>query len=56
MGVPSGMAQTSQVKRKSIADREFGIPALGTMAHSWVQVFPTEYDAFRAYAETYPDR
>ena len=39
----------------TIADREFGIPALGTMAHSWVQVFPTEYDAFRAYAETYPD-
>lgn len=39
----------------TIADREFGIPALGTMAHSWVQVFPSEYDAFRAYAETYPD-
>ena len=39
----------------TIADREFGIPAVGTMAHSWVQVFPSEYDAFRAYAETYPD-
>ena len=38
----------------TIVDREFGIPALGTMAHSWVQLFDTEYDAFRAYAQTYP--
>ena len=39
----------------AICDREFGVPALGTMAHSWVQMFPTELDAFRAYAKTYPD-
>ncbi len=39
----------------TIADKEFSIPALGTMAHSWVQLFPTEYDAFLAYAKTYPD-
>lgn len=39
----------------TIADREFGIPSLGTMAHSWVQLFDTEYDAFKAYAESYPD-
>lgn len=38
----------------TIVDRDFGIPALGTMAHSWVQMFPTEIDAFRAYAKTYP--
>lgn len=38
----------------AIAEKEFGIPALGTMAHSWVQMFPTELDAFRAYARTYP--
>ena len=31
------------------------IPASGTMAHSWVQMFPTEYDAFKKYAEMYPD-
>ena len=30
-------------------------PASGTMAHSWVQMFPTEYDAFKKYAELYPD-
>ena len=39
----------------TIVDREFGIPALGTMAHSWVQLFDSEYDAFKAYAQTYPD-
>ncbi len=39
----------------TIVDREFGIPALGTMAHSWVQLFDTEYEAFRSYAQTYPD-
>lgn len=39
----------------TIAEQKFGVPALGTMAHSWVQMFPTELDAFRAYAKTYPD-
>lgn len=39
----------------TISDIEDGIPALGTMAHSWVQMYPTEYDAFKAYAEIYPD-
>jgi nicotinate phosphoribosyltransferase len=39
----------------TIADRDFNIPALGTMAHSWIQMFPTELEAFRAYAKTYPE-
>ncbi len=38
-----------------IADQMFKIPAMGTMAHSWVQMFDSEEDAFRAYAETYPE-
>ena len=38
----------------TISDRMHAIPALGTMAHSWVQLFPTELDAFKAYARTYP--
>ncbi|NLS84575.1 MAG: nicotinate phosphoribosyltransferase [Ruminococcaceae bacterium] len=38
-----------------MADRLYGIPALGTMAHSWVQMFPSEYEAFKHYAEIYPD-
>ena len=39
----------------TISDVAFGTPALGTMAHSWVQLFDTEYDAFKAYALEYPD-
>lgn len=39
----------------TIADRMFGIPATGTMAHSWVQSFDCEYESFKAYAQLYPD-
>lgn len=39
----------------TIADRNYAIPALGTMAHSWVQSFDSEYDAFRKYTELYPE-
>lgn len=38
-----------------MADEQFGVPAIGTMAHSWVQFFDSEYEAFKAYAEVYPD-
>lgn len=47
----AGVAGTSC----TIAAQHFSIPALGTMAHSWVQSFPSEYEAFKAYALTYPD-
>ncbi|MDR1440154.1 MAG: nicotinate phosphoribosyltransferase [Clostridiales bacterium] len=40
----------------TMAERDFGIPATGTMAHSWVQTFDTEIEAFESYAELYPDR
>lgn len=39
----------------TISERDDKIPALGTMAHSWVQLFDSEYEAFKAYATTYPD-
>lgn len=39
----------------TICERDFGVPALGTMAHSWIQSFDTEYEAFAAYAKRYPD-
>ena len=38
----------------TITDRLYGVPALGTMSHAWVQMFDTELDAFRAYAREYP--
>ncbi|WFA08397.1 nicotinate phosphoribosyltransferase [Tissierella sp. Yu-01] len=39
----------------TIVDRDFDVPALGTMAHSWVQMFDNELEAFKAYARVYPD-
>ena len=38
----------------TLTDRLFGVPAGGTMAHSWVQMFDSEYEAFKTYCETYP--
>ncbi len=46
-----GCTGTSDIKTAM----DFGVPASGTMAHSWVQLFPDEYSAFKAYAERYPD-
>ncbi|MGN0687976.1 MAG: nicotinate phosphoribosyltransferase [Oscillospiraceae bacterium] len=38
-----------------LADELYGVPATGTMAHSWVQMFDTELEAFEEYCRTYPD-
>jgi len=46
-----GAAATSN----TLAGRMFGIPVRGTMAHSWVMAFSSELEAFRKYAEVYPD-
>lgn len=39
----------------TLADFKYGTPALGTMAHSWVQSFDTELESFETYAKTYPE-
>lgn len=49
--VIGGCVGTSNV----LAAKAFGVKAMGTHAHSWVQSFPSEIDAFRAYAKIYPD-
>lgn len=49
--VIGGCASTSNV----ITGQAFDIPVAGTMAHSWVMGFDSEYEAFKAYAEVYPD-
>jgi len=38
----------------TISDQLYGTPALGTMAHAWVQMFDSEYEAFKTYCELYP--
>ena len=38
----------------TVTEQEFGVPAGGTMAHSWIQMFDTEYEAFCAYCKMYP--
>jgi nicotinate phosphoribosyltransferase len=47
----AGCAGTSNV----LAGKRYGIPIVGTMAHSFVATFEHEIDAFRAYAESFPD-
>ncbi len=39
----------------TISDQMFGVYAGGTMAHAWVQMFDSEYEAFKAYCELYPN-
>ncbi len=48
----AGCASTSNV----LAGQMFDVPVSGTHAHSWVMSFPTEIEAFRAYAEMYPSK
>ena len=39
----------------TISDEVYGVPATGTMAHSWVQMFDSEYEAFKTYCTIYPN-
>ncbi len=45
-----GCAGTSNV----LTDKLFGVPAGGTIAHAWIQMFDSEYEAFKTYCELYP--
>ena len=50
-GIMAGCIGTSNM----MASDMLNMKALGTMAHSWVESYPTEYDAFLAYAQVYPN-
>lgn len=47
-----GAAGTSN----TLAGKIYGMPVMGTMAHSWIMSFPSELEAFRAYAKIYPQK
>ena len=46
-----GCVGTSNV----LTDYLYGVPSTGTMAHSWIQMFDSEYEAFEHYCKVYPD-
>lgn len=50
-GIMAGCVGTSNV----IAADMLNMKAIGTQAHSWIESYPTEYDAFLSYAKVYPD-
>lgn len=50
-GIMAGCAGTSNVMASDMLNKK----AMGTMAHSWIETFPSEYEAFRAYSKVYPD-
>lgn len=54
-GARSAYIAGAKGSANTLTDYHYGIPASGTMAHSWIQSFDSEYEAFKMYAETYPD-
>ena len=54
-GARSAYIAGASATANTLAEKKFGVPAVGTMAHSWVQMFDTEYEAFKTYCEIYPN-
>ena len=55
LGARAAYIGGADLTSNTYADRHLEIPASGTMAHSWIQLFDSEIEAFRAYAKTYPN-
>lgn len=54
-GARAAMIGGCAATANTLAGMKFNVPASGTMAHSWIQLFDDEYEAFKAYAKVYPD-
>lgn len=55
LGAKASYIAGAKGSANTLSDFEYGVPALGTMAHSWVQSFDSEYEAFKTYTQTYPN-
>lgn len=55
-GARAAMIAGCQSTSNVLAGKMFDVPVSGTHAHSWVMSFPSELEAFRAYADIYPDK
>ncbi len=55
LGARAAAIGGAKLTATAIADELFGFPAVGTMAHSWIQFFDSDYEAFKAYASIYPN-
>lgn len=55
LGARASAIGGAKMTAATIVDQKFGFTATGTMAHSWVQFFDSDYEAFKAYAKVYPD-
>ncbi len=55
LGARAAYIGGADMTSNTLADRLYTVPAGGTMAHSWVQMFENEYEAFKRYAELYPN-
>lgn len=56
LGARAAFIGGCQSTSNTLAGKRYGIPVSGTQAHSWIQCFPSELEAFRAYARTFPDK
>lgn len=55
LGARAAYIAGCQATACTLTDQKFGVPTNGTMAHSWIQMFPDEYTAFKTYCELYPE-
>lgn len=55
LGARAAYIAGCQATACTLTDQKFGVPTNGTMTHSWIQMFPDEYTAFKTYCELYPE-
>ncbi|WP_297689400.1 nicotinate phosphoribosyltransferase [uncultured Anaerococcus sp.] len=54
-GARAAFISGAPLTSNTYSSQKYGFKAAGTMAHSWIQAFDSEYEAFKTYARMYPD-